>query len=265
MPQQWNLEVDDGGTIAVWIEGVGPPVVLVHGSMTDRRAFLLLVDQLRDRFTTYAMDRRGFGASPDGPDYSAEREFGDVARVVRAVAARAGEPAVLFGHSWGASCALGAAVGLDRTVLRALVLYEPSLGLRYPAGFIERVEELVAAHDYESAVLRVLVDLGGMTQEQIDVVRAAPMWPDRVAAAPTIAREARIEDGWELAPEQFDRIGVPTLLLAGSRTTPELAALARQTAACVPGAELRVLEGQDHFTPRLAPAVVVEALLEWLG
>src|SRR4029453_17504789 len=56
------------------------------------------------------------------------RECGDVAAVVNAVAARTGEPVVLFGASWGASCALGAA--RDLPSLRALVLYEPSLGRR---------------------------------------------------------------------------------------------------------------------------------------
>jgi alpha-beta hydrolase superfamily lysophospholipase len=84
------------------------------------------------------MDRRGFGASPDGPGYSAERESSDVAAVVDAVASRTGEPVMLFGHSWGASCALGAAP--DLPTLRALVLYEPSLGLRYAPGSVDRME-----------------------------------------------------------------------------------------------------------------------------
>lgn len=263
MPEPWLVDVEDGGTIAVWVEGQGSPIVLVHGSMTDHRSFELLVDQLREHFTTYAMDRRGFGASPEGPDYSAEREFGDVARVVREVARRTGEPVALFGHSWGASCALGAAAP-DTTDLRALVLYEPSLGLHYPPGYIDRVETRVGAGDYEGAVVQVLVELGGMTEEQVVAVRAAPAWPDRVAAAPTIAREAHIEDSWVLSPEQFDGIDVPTLLLAGSRTTPDLAELARRTAAAVPGAQLRVLEGFDHFAPRLEPAVVAEAMVQWL-
>ena len=89
------------------------------------------------------MDRRGSGASPDGPGHSAEREFSDVATVVEAVSTRTGQPVVLVGHSSGATYTLGAA--RDLPSLRALVLYEPSLGSQTPSGAIDRVEKLLAA------------------------------------------------------------------------------------------------------------------------
>jgi hypothetical protein len=82
VPEQWEVKSGDGGSIAVWVEGDGPPLVLVHGSVSDHAAFAPLVGELRDEFTIFAMDRRGFGASRDGPNYSAEREFSDVAAVV---------------------------------------------------------------------------------------------------------------------------------------------------------------------------------------
>jgi pimeloyl-ACP methyl ester carboxylesterase len=150
--ERWDVLPGEGGSIAVWVEGDGPPLVLVHGSVSDHTVYAPLVGELRDEFTIFAMDRRGFGASRDDPGYSAEREFGDVAAVVNAVAARTGEPVVLFGSSWGASCALGAA--RDLPALRALVLYEPSLGLRQPPGSLDRLEERIAAGDYEGALLR---------------------------------------------------------------------------------------------------------------
>ena len=76
--ERWDVETGDGGSIAVWVEGAGPPLVLVHGSVSDHTGYAPLVGELRDEFTTFAMDRRGFGASPDDPGYSAEREFSDV-------------------------------------------------------------------------------------------------------------------------------------------------------------------------------------------
>lgn len=93
--EQWDVKSDDGGSIAVWVEGDGPPLVLVHGSVSDHSGFAPLVGELRGEFTIFAMDRRGFGASRDGPGHSAEREFSDVAVVVDAVATRTGEPVVL--------------------------------------------------------------------------------------------------------------------------------------------------------------------------
>ena len=260
MAEQWDVSTSDGGTVAVWIEGDGPPWVVVHGSISDHTAFDPLVGELRSTFTVFAMDRRGFGASPDGSGYSADREFGDVASVVQAVVERIGEPVVLFGHSWGASCALGAASQL--TSLRALILYEPSLGLRSPPGSLDRIEERLAAGDHEGAVIEVLVS-AGMTEDEIAERRAAPNWPDRVATAPTIAREARIEEGWDWQPAQFAGLGVRTLFLTGSETTPELAEATSFIAAAIPGSRVHVFAGHGHVAHRSDPAAVADVVKDW--
>jgi pimeloyl-ACP methyl ester carboxylesterase len=145
----------DGTALAVWVDGHGPPLVLVHGSLCDHTALDPLVAELRDTMTAFSMDRRGFGASGDTPGYAIEREFEDVAAVVEAVAARTGGPVALWGHPYGAGCAMGGAA-LTGSVSR-LVLYEPGLGIPYPAGSIEAVEAAVAAGDMERAALLVLV------------------------------------------------------------------------------------------------------------
>ena len=72
---------------------------MVHGSITDHTTFDPFIEVLQLSFTTYALDRRGFGASTDGERYAIEREFEDVAAVVDEVAARTGTPVVLWGHS----------------------------------------------------------------------------------------------------------------------------------------------------------------------
>jgi pimeloyl-ACP methyl ester carboxylesterase len=182
--------------------------------------------------------------------------------VADAAASRTGQPVVLFGHSWGASCAFGAA--LHRPSLRALVLYEPSLGLRWPPGSIDRIESRLEVGDYEGALIGMLTDVVGLPEHEIADLRAAANWPERVAYAPTLAREARIEEGWEWPPDGFAGIGVPTVLLTGSETTGELAAVTSATAAAIPDARVRVLEGHGHMAVRFAPAVVAEALRDWL-
>jgi pimeloyl-ACP methyl ester carboxylesterase len=58
----------------------------------------------RERFTVYAMDRRGRGASGDAPEYALEREFEDVAAAVDALPG----PVYLYGHSFGGVCAVEA-------------------------------------------------------------------------------------------------------------------------------------------------------------
>lgn len=107
--KRFDVRSADGTSLAIWAEGTGPPLVMVHGSLCDHSRFDLLAAALSDDLTTFAMDRRGFGASGDAPGYALEREFEDVAAVVDAVAARTGGKVALWGHSYGAGCAMGAA------------------------------------------------------------------------------------------------------------------------------------------------------------
>ena len=172
----------DGTPLTVWTEGDGPPIVLVHGSLRDHTIFAPLVAALRSQMTTCAVDRRGFGTSGDAKGYAIAQEFRDVAIVVDAIAARSG-PVVLFGHSYGAGCAMGAAT-LTANVSR-LVLYEPGLGIAYPHGWIEARERELAAGDNEVVIRAVLRDILEMSEEEITARTLTPRWREYLAAAPT--------------------------------------------------------------------------------
>jgi pimeloyl-ACP methyl ester carboxylesterase len=230
---RFDVRSADGTPLAVWVDGHGPPLVLVHGSLTDHTTFAPLVAELRDGVTTFSMDRRGFGASGDAPGCAIEREFEDVAAVVEAVAARTGGPVALWGHSYGAGCALGGAA-LTGDV-HHLVLYEPGLGIVYPAGSIEEIEAAVTAGELETALLAVLVGIVGLTSEEVASVRSGPRWPVLLDGTPTVPRECRAEDGWTYRPGAFDGIAAPTVLLAGSESPPVLKAGTDRAAAAVPG------------------------------
>jgi pimeloyl-ACP methyl ester carboxylesterase len=252
----------DGTPLAVRVDGDGPPLVLVHGSMCDHTAFDPLVAELRGAMATYALDRRGFGASGDAAGYAIEREFEDVAAVVRAVAAAAGGPVALWGHSYGAGCAMGGAA-LTGDVHR-LVLYEPGLGIPYPAGSIEEVEAALAAGEMETALRLVLVGIVGVTEAEMDGMRSGPRWPTMLASVPTVPRECRAEDGWRYRAGAFDGIVAPTLLLAGSESPPVLRRATDLAAAAIPGARVRMLEGHAHLAIRTDPAMVAAVIRQFV-
>jgi hypothetical protein len=179
MAERWDVKLGDGGLIVVWVEGDGPPLVLVHGSLSDHTTFEPLAGELRDEFTVFAMDRRGFGASLESPNYSAEREFSDVA----AVAARSRRGP---GSRWCCSAIHGARAA-HSVPARISVATSPrplraQLGPAVPPGAIDRIEERVAAGDNEGAVIETLT--GILTEDEIAERRAAPNWPERIATAP---------------------------------------------------------------------------------
>src|SRR3970040_231447 len=95
----------DGTPIACEKTGSGPPLVLVHGTTANHTRWAPVLPALSKRFSVYACDRRGRGASGDASPYALEREFEDVAAVVDGI----GGPVDLLGHSYGAICSLEAA------------------------------------------------------------------------------------------------------------------------------------------------------------
>ena len=109
----------DGTKLACWRGGQDPPLLLVHGSVSDTTIWSLVQPALEKRFTVHAMNRRGREGSGALVECSLEREFEDVAAVVDSI----GEPVHVLGHSFGALCALGAA--LKTNFVRSLMLYEP--------------------------------------------------------------------------------------------------------------------------------------------
>jgi pimeloyl-ACP methyl ester carboxylesterase len=262
-PVRFEVRSPDGTALAVWVEGDGPALVLVHGSPSEHTTFDPLIDELRGDFTTFAMDRRGSGASGDTQPYSITREFEDVGAVVDAVAARTGGPVALWGHSYGCNAAMGGAA--LTTNLHHLVLYEPSFGLTYPPGSIEAIETSVAAGDEETAMHAALVETGAMTDDEFATFKATPRWATVLAVVPTLARECRVEQSWEYQPGQFDGITAPTLLLTGSDTDPAIAELTRRAAAAIPDAQIRVLDGHGHFAYKADPASVAAIIRSWIG
>ena len=234
----------DGTPIAYWRSGEGPPLVLVHGTSADHSRWTPVLPAFEQHFTVYAVDRRGRGGSGDSENYAIEREFEDVAAVVDSL----GKPAFLLGHSYGAVCALEAAL-LTRNV-RKLVLYEPGMNVTgeqiYPPGFIDRLDALLEAGDRDGVISTMFRDLVGMPQEEVEYIRSLPAWHERVKAAHTVPRELRADEAYRFDPERFGDLGVPTLMLEGSDSPAFLKAADKVVDETLPNCRIVEMPGQGH-------------------
>jgi pimeloyl-ACP methyl ester carboxylesterase len=209
------------------------------------------------------MDRRGRGASADAASYELRREAEDVAAVVDSI----GQPVNLLGHSYGALCALEAA--LLTANLRRLILYEgiPLSGAAYySVGTIERLEELLQAGDVEGMLIALMRDVIQRPPEEIEILRAQrDDWAARLRIAPTVPRELREDQGYVFQPDRFREMTSPTLLLVGGASPPIELENAQGVSRALPDARVAMLPGQRHTAMITAPDIFIGEVARFLA
>ncbi len=251
----------DGTAIAYRKSGTGSPLVLIHGSTADHSRWNSILPQLENRFTVYAVDRRGRGKSGDSDTYDLEREFEDVVAVVEA----AGSDVNLLGHSFGALCAMEAALRTDR--LCKLILYEPVFpvdGIKlYEQGAREKLEDILKEGDREKLLISFFRDIVKMSEKDIDVLKSEPAWQARLAAAHTLVREMADQD-YRFDPARFNGLAVPTLLLIGEKSPPFLKKPTEKLASVLPNNNVVILNGQGHAAMSTAPELFTNEIIQFL-
>lgn len=252
----------DGTPIACFLDGTGPALVMVHGMTFDHAtAWFRLAPLLSDRFELCTIDRRGRGASGDGPAYSFELEVDDVLSVAKS----SDGPVALFAHSFGATIAMEAAPLLGN--LGALILYEPSISSfdPWPKGSIRKMEQLLAAGERAELLRCFFCEVMGMDSRTFGALRAMPSWQARIESAHTIPREARADDEYIFDPGRLAGLGVPTLVIAGSESPVGFGPAAQAVHEAIPASRLTVLDGHGHDAALTAPAVLAETIQEFMA
>ena len=251
-------------TKIVWdTDGIGPPLLLIHGSTTTRHRWLPVRAALGAHFTVHAMDRRGYGESSDGPEYVIDHEYSDIARCVAAIAAG---PVDVVAHSYGAVCALGAARLGAR--IRRLVLYEPpipsALHPYYPPYLIPKMRDAISRGQAEEAAIAFLSHVHGHGNEAIGAMRQLAAWHEQVAGVPKLLRELEAVERFRLEADQFAGWRIATLLLLGGDSPQQYVATAEALAAALPGSRIQLLPGQRHGAINAAPGLFTDIVLRFL-
>lgn len=254
--------VSAGGIpIACRTGGRGPNLILVHGTAANHARWATIWPRLEEHFTVTAIDRRGRGESGDGGEYAIEREFADLASIVESLDA----PVLLFGHSFGAICSLEAAAKTPK--LAGMVLYEPPIvaegGSIYSKEQLQRLEASLAAGDCERVVATFMAEIAGLNPRALDLARSSPAWPGRVAAAHTLPRELRAQDGYRFQAQRFVDMKTPVLLLLGGDSPAFYASAIEALRAGLPQARTVVMPGQQHVAMDTAPDLVANAVLDF--
>lgn len=191
-----------------------------------------------------------------------EREFEDVAAVIDAIATDSGQPVAVYGHSFGATCALGAS--LLSSNISALVLYEPPIAPPiddFDGDPAKRMASALRVGDREGALVTFLTQVGGLSDEMLEMLRAQPSWSARVDSAPTLVREFHGVPDWEFVPDDHAAMQTPTLVVAGEHSPAWMRADAKAVAAALPNSRAIEFHGQSHGGDLVLPEQFAKLLL----
>ena len=258
----------DGTTIAYESYGSGPAVILVAAAMNDRSGLRPLAQALADggaRAVTY--DRRGRGDSTDAAVVggvtpvagAVERELDDLDALLTAVGGRA----AVLGYSSGGH--LGLLGTIRNPGFVALAMFEPPFAFdgestEPTTAQAETLSALVAEGRRADAVTEFQRSIG-LDEELIEQLRHAPFFPALEAMAASLVYDAAVT-GLHPDPARLGaRVQVPTVVMHGQGTWPELAGASRRAAEAIPGAELVAVEGENHGVVPGAVAAEVLRLL----
>jgi 3-oxoadipate enol-lactonase len=243
--------------IAYQVEGDGPPVVLVHSGVADRRMWDDVAALLSASHTVIRHDMRGFGASP--PPTAGFRHLDDLVALLDTLGV---DRAVVAGNSRGGKLALDLAGAVPDRITRLVLLAPPISGwdwsdaLRAYAG---AEEEALVAGDIDRA-LQLNLDMWvrgparpwspGLTA-LADRVRA----PMSTALANQLAtEELELPDGpgpegSGAVEDRLGKLAMPVVVGVGDRDLPDFVGIARRLAAEIPGAQLVEFPGAGHLLP----------------
>jgi pimeloyl-ACP methyl ester carboxylesterase len=257
-------EIDIAGLrIAFERHGRGPPLVLLHGVLVDRRHWRRQIDDLSADFTVIAWDAPGHGRSADPPETWRTTDFvGCLAAFIDAIGV---ERPHVMGLSWGGGLAL-ALYGQRPDLPRTLVLAAAYAGWAgsLPADEVARRRETCLREADMPAGEFVPNWLPSLLTERapaalVDEV-AEMMGEFHPAGYRAVVRSFADTD----LRGMLGTIAVPTLLLYGAEDRRSPVSVAEDLHARIPGSALVVLPQAGHLANMEAPGPFNRAVREFL-
>jgi non-heme chloroperoxidase len=247
-----HIKLSNGLDMAYRQAGHGPTsVVFVHGySLSSAEWSKVLPLFPADRYTTYAIDLRGFGDSGKPDDGNNFEQL--VADVVRFLDAFNLSRAVMIGHSMGGSLLQDFVLAHPLRV-SALVLSDAFARNEPPLGISESVRKRIDGYGGADANRRVFeaamphyFDASNASPDDIQSFLTSALKASDPALKGLLAEEYTIA---AIPIERFREITVPTLILVGAHDTfvPNKQVMALTDA--IPGVRLTAVIPRSGHTP----------------
>lgn len=234
------------------VHGSGPTILLTHGYSATAEMWQPNIAALSQQYHLILWDMRGHGQSdsPEDPAaYSEEATVGDMAALLDAHGVN---QAVIGGLSLGGYMSLAFHLVHPERV-KALMLLDTGPGYKRDeprAGWNKRAE--ATAREYETKGLAAL----GRSAEVLTSHHRSAQGLAHAARGMLAQRDARVINS-------LDSITVPTLVLAGAKDEPFLAAT-DYMASKIPGATKVIIPDAGHAANIDQPEAFNQAVLSFL-
>ena len=265
-----TVQISTGETAYV-DQGVGHPVLLVHGFPLDHTMWNDQIAALAPHARVIAPDLRGFGRSPLGPidaehGITMERYADDLAELLDALQIGPDQPVVFAGLSMGGYIAWQF-VRKHAARLRALVLLDTRALADTEEARAGRIKMAEKVAEWGSA--RVAEMMGpklaapSTHESKPEVVSSLR----RVVVDTSPAVIAAAQRGLAARPDvtsMLPKIAVPTLVIVGDQDVISPPDEMKHIAQAIPGAKLVVIPNSGHMTTMENPAAVNKAMQDFI-
>ncbi len=253
--------------------GQGPPLVCVHGSLGDFRAWSPVLGPLTHRYRVISLSlRRFFPEHWDGigDGFTVAQHVADLIAFVEALGAGAVH---LMGHSRGGHIAFRVAQQRPDLV-RKLILAEPGGDLDASLAASDRAagsHPPLRTHVATAAEKIAAGDIEGGLTYFLDAIEGAGAWLRLPEATKQRMRDNACtllgqinEQRRPYSRADAESIRVPTLFIGGEDTSGSLPVILRTLAAHVPGARVAMIANTTHTMVEQDPVRFSAAVLDFL-
>ncbi|GHO47023.1 alpha/beta fold hydrolase [Ktedonospora formicarum] len=243
----------DGAKISYLTLGHGPAVIVIPGALSLAADYAAFGRALAEQFTVHIIERRGRGqSSPQGADYSIQKECEDVLALQRQTGASG-----LVGHSFGGFVALE--VARNNPSFTNVAVYEPGVSIEgsIPAGWMPRFSQKLAEQKNLDAFVEFVRGINPESSGKL------PPWlmkfmlllfmssherKQKLDLLHECLREHQEEVRLDGSYENYREIEASVLLMYGGKSyNPRLQRTMERLAAVIPRTETHTFPKLDHF------------------
>lgn len=275
-PPNVNIMTVNGFTTEYKDVGRGIPIVFVHGSISDYRAWSHYQNPVSEnhRYISYSLRYAGSQEWPDeeGQNYGIATDAEDLIKFIEALGT-----GPVFTVSWSRGGRVSSLAALLRPELfQGNIHFEPIVGnlgntenaalIKVRDVFNKRFDDsgnAFEAGDNELGAAIILENVFEVDRGDFEL-EIMPLRAMNRDSARNIALQVSLKNVQELNCEKLNKTQVPTLVVVGEKTNAWWKHVIQRYHECTKDSRLSIMPGVNHDGPIRRPEILIELILDFV-